>query len=132
MDLLVPRHWLGHAGPGGSDTNRASLHDGSARSLKPRFSVSDLCASRYFQFGDAPHGWNLTAHQITIQVFEVILKIIHRISLRQVIREFLQVADPEPLILPIHISKAFHVCTLYENCALGNAETSETKGLTQI
>ena len=107
------------------DTNHASRRDGSACTLKPQFAESNLYASRDFQFSNAPHRRDLTTDQITIQILKVVLEIIQRLSLRQIVRKLLKVADPEPLILPINVSKAFHVNTINEKGLLGNTETNE-------
>ncbi len=55
---------------------------------------------------------NLACRQVFVDVLEVCLKLLQRLSLRQVVGKLLNVSEPRLTVLPIHISRRLHAATL--------------------
>jgi hypothetical protein len=65
-------------------------------------------ASSDRQLGDSTDAWYLTAREVPVKIPKILLKFTERFALSQVIREFLEVAEPHITVLPMDVTSSPH------------------------
>jgi hypothetical protein len=89
-------------------TSRDSRHVEQKCSLMLPACGSGPFASSESQFSYPPNARNLSTRQVPIQIPKVILEFRQSFALGHVVGEFLEVAEPHALILPVDVTGALH------------------------
>lgn len=104
----MPGHWLRDAGLWVSIPVVLPAVANETRSPLLPACGAGLSASSNSKIGDPADAGDLSACQVFIEVAQIRLEFRQRFTLRQVVREFLKIAEPHALVLPVHISSSAH------------------------
>lgn len=92
----------------GSGTSRVCRHAVCGDTRVPRSWRSGRDASSDIERRCPAYGWNVAAGEIGIEIAQMHFQVLEGLSLREVVWELLDVAQPESAVLPVHEPQRIH------------------------